>query len=152
MVTIWIKYFYAGQGEVMIADAKEVGKVFRSKREEMNLSLKEIESSTSIRSNYLDAIEEGNIDKFLSTVYMYGFMRQYASYLNLDIEVLARDYPEVFKLPQQQHEFDYGIGTLEKRKSLTGGIKWVPNLLWALGIGGVLMFAWWFAKLLGVIG
>lgn len=136
----------------MITDAKEVGKVFRAKREELNISLREIESSTSIRANYLEAIEEGNIDKFLSTVYMYGFMRQYASFLNLDIELLARDHPEVFKLPKQQHEFDYGIGTLEKRNSHSGGIKWIPNLVWVGGAGVVLLLAWWFAKLLGVVG
>jgi cytoskeletal protein RodZ len=136
----------------MIADAKEVGKVFRSRREEKNLSLKEIESVTSIRTNYLEAIEEGHLDKFLSTVYMYGFMRQYASYLELDVERLSRDFPEVFKLPKTQHEFDYGIGTLEKRGSMSGGVRWVPSLVWSGGIAAVLLVAWWFAKLLGVIG
>ena len=136
----------------MIADAKEVGKIFRSRREERNISLKEIESATSIRTNYLEAIEEGNLDKFLSIVYMHGFMRQYAVYLDLDIERLSMDFPAVFKLAKTEHEFDYGIGTLEKRGSMSGGVKWVPSLIWSAGTVVVLFVAWWLAKLLGVIG
>jgi cytoskeletal protein RodZ len=135
----------------MIADAKEVGLIFRSRREERNLSLKEIESVTSIRTNYLEAIEEGNLDKFLSGIYMHGFMRQYAIYLELDIERLSLDFPEVFKAIKTEHEFDYGIGTLEKRGSMSGGVRWVPSLIWSAGTVAVLVVAWWLAKLLGVI-
>lgn len=135
----------------MSTDAKKVGEVFRNKREEKNLSLKEIESTTSIRANYLEAIEEGTVRKFLTPVYINGFMRQYASFLGLDIEKLARDFPEVFSDKSEKHEFAYGIGTLEKRGSMSGGVKWVPNLLWTGGALGVLLLAWWLAKLLGVL-
>lgn len=135
----------------MVADAKKVGEAFRTKREELNLSLKEVESSTSIRSNYLEAIEEGSIEKFLSTVYMYGFMRQYAVFLGLDIEIMAREHPEVFRLPNAKHEFSFGIGTLERRPGTGGGIRNLPNLMWAGGVVVVLLLAWWFAKLLGVL-
>lgn len=135
----------------MVVDAKKVGEAFRTKREELNLSLKEVESSTSIRSNYLEAIEEGSIEKFLSTVYMYGFMRQYAVFLGLDIEIMAREHPEVFRLPNANHEFSFGIGTLERRSGAGGGIRNLPNLMWAGGVVAVLLLAWWFAKLLGVL-
>ena len=107
----------------MVVDAKIVGETFRTKREELNLSLKEVESSTSIRAHYLEAIEEGSIEKFLSTVYMYGFMRQYAVFLGLDIEIMAREHPEVFRLPNAKHEFDFGIGTLERRPGSSGGLS-----------------------------
>lgn len=135
----------------MITEAKKVGEIFRVKRVEKGLSLREIESSTSIRANYLEAIEEGNVQKFLSPVYMSGFMRQYAAYLGLDIEKLMRDFPEVFHLPNEKHEFAYGIGTLESRGNHSGGMRWLPNLLWAGGAIVVLLFAWWLAKVLGVL-
>ena len=57
----------------MLSDAKKVGEIFRAKREEKKISLKEVESSTSIRMSYLSAIEEGRTDAFHSTFYLYGF-------------------------------------------------------------------------------
>mgnify|MGYP001756798033 FL=1 len=53
----------------MEEEVKKVGQLFKGKREEKNLSLKEVENTTSIRVNYLEAIEEGRIEKFLSSVY-----------------------------------------------------------------------------------
>ncbi len=135
----------------MIAEAKKVGELFRARREERKLSLKEIESSTSIRMNYLAAIEEGCFEKFHATVYLYGFMRQYAAFLGLDVEKMAREFPEVFKLPKEKHDFAYGIGTLEMRGNSSHGIKWMPNLLWAGGIAAVLFVAWLLAKKLGLL-
>lgn len=135
----------------MVVDAKKVGETFRSKREQQGISLKEVESATSIRSNYLEAIEDGNVDNFLSTVYMYGFMRQYAVFLGLDVEQLARDHPEVFNLPDSSHEFSFGIGTLERRNGTGSSMASLSNLLWAGGIIGVLLLAWWFAKMVGVL-
>jgi cytoskeletal protein RodZ len=135
----------------MVAEAKKVGEIFRMKREQKSVSLKEVESSTSIRTTYLQAIEEGNIGKFLSTIYMYGFMRQYALYLGLDIEKLIKDYPELFKLPKETHDFAYGIGTLESRSSMHRGQRLLPRVLWVGGGALVLFLAWRLAKALGVL-
>ena len=128
---------------------RKVGALFRLKREEMSLSLKEIETATSIRILYLQAIEEGNIDQFLSSVYALGFLRQYSQFLGFDLEKLSKEYPEAFRFPLEKQEFAYGIGTLEMRSSPSGSIRWWPNLLWGalfvvLGIG-----AWYFGKLIG---
>ncbi len=135
----------------MIADAKKVGEIFRARREERNISLREIESSTSIRINYLSAIEEGAVDKFHSTVYLYGFMRQYATFLGLDIDKMTREFPEVFKLPIETHDFAYGIGTLERRGNSAHGAKWMPNLIWTAGVAVVLFLAWWLSKKMGLL-
>ncbi len=135
----------------MAVEAKKIGEIFRVKREQKSLSLKEVESSTSIRTTYLQAIEEGGIEKFLSTVYMYGFMRQYAVFLGLDIEKLIKEYPEFFKIPKETHEFAYGIGTMESRHSMNRGNRLLPKLVWAAGGALVLLLAWWLAKALGVM-
>ena len=129
----------------------KVGGLFKSKRKELNLSIKEIENSTSIRSSYIAAIEEGRVDQFLSSVYVLGFIRQYAIFLGLDIEQITKDHPTAFELPNEKHEFSYGIGTLEVRGSMGGGVKWFPNLMWAGLAAGVLVLAWYLAKYLGVI-
>ena len=100
---------------VMSEGLKKLGDAFRTKREEMNLSLKEVENATSIRMVYLQAIEEGRVDHFLSNVYALGFIRQYATFLGYENEALNKEFPEAFRLPIEKQEFAYGIGTMEIR-------------------------------------
>lgn len=135
----------------MEEEFKKLGTLFKAKREEKGLSIKEVENSTSIRSNYLEAIEEGRMQQSLCSVYILGFIRQYANFLGLEVEKVMKQFPEVFKTHAQKHEFDYGIGTLEVRGSLGGGVKWLPNLLWAGVSAVVLVLLWYFAKQMGVI-
>src|SRR3989344_4464802 len=125
---------------------EKLGSRFRAKREEMNLSLKEVENATSIRAIYLQAIEEGKMNHHLSSVYVLGFMRQYAQFLGFEVDKLVKDFSEAFRLSSEKQEFAYGIGTLERRGSPPSGVRWMPNLLWsslflALGIA-----VWFFGK------
>lgn len=135
----------------MSEELKRVGDLFREKRNELNLSLKEVENSTSIRSSYLEAIEEGQIHDYISGVYAIGFMKQYGQFLGIDIEGMMRDNPITFRMPAEKHEFNYGIGTLEVRGSMGGGVKWLPNLLWAGAVALILVAAWYLAKMLGIL-
>ncbi len=135
----------------MEEELKKLGLVFKTKREEKNLTIKEVENSTSIRSNYLEAIEEGRVKQTLSSVYILGFIRQYANFLGLEVDKIMVDYPNVFKVQTQKHDFAYGIGTLEVRGSLGGGVKWLPNLAWAGVSAIVLVLLWYFAKNMGLI-
>ncbi|WP_316357806.1 helix-turn-helix domain-containing protein [Candidatus Neptunichlamydia sp. REUL1] len=130
---------------------KKFGELFKSKRKELSLSLKEVENATSIRINHLESIEEGRDDDFLSPVYMLGFMRQYATFLGLDGDKLFEEHPKAVKLTQDKQDFAYGIGTLEVRGSMGGGVKWLPNLIWASVTVVVIVGAYYLAKYLGVI-
>jgi len=130
---------------------KKMGEDFRVKREGMNLSLKEVENAISIRALYLQAIEEGRVSQFLSAVYAIGFIRQYGSFLGYDPEKLAKEYPDALRLPPEKQDFAYGIGTMEVRGSLHGGIRWMPNAIWGIVIVATMIGAWYFAKFLGAI-
>jgi len=129
---------------------KKMGDKFRAKREEMSLSLKEIENATSIRILYLQAIEEGKVEHFLSTAYALGFIRQYGSFLGFDMEKIAKEHPDAFRLAPEKQDFAYGIGTLEMRGSPHGGIRWMPNLLWGGAIFVVGLCAYFLAKAVGI--
>ena len=135
----------------MSEDLKRLGAGLQAKRKELNLSLKEAENGTSIRSNYLEAIEEGSIAAQIAGIYAQGFVKQYAAFLGFEVERLMRDNPGAFRMPGEKHEFSYGIGTLEARGSQGGGVKWFPNLLWAGLSAVVLVVAWYLAKFLGVL-
>lgn len=128
-----------------------VGEIFRLRRAEMNLSLKEVENATSIRMTYLQAIEDGEISQVISPVYAKGFIKQYSAFLDLDGEKILRDNPN-FCIPAEKQEFAYGIGTLEVRGAPAGShVKRVPTLLWGAVVAAILLAAWYLAKNLGVL-
>lgn len=135
----------------MNEQTKSLGQLLQMKREERQISLKDVESATSIRMGYLQAIEEGSISKYISGIYALGFIRQYANFLGLSIDELSAAYPEAFKANKEKHEFSYGIGTLEVRNTSGSGSKWLPNLLWVSGSITLLMGIWYLIRYLGII-
>ena len=135
----------------MTEELKRVGEVLKSKRNEKNLSLKEVENATSIRQSFLEAIEEGSITDQVAGIYAQGFLKQYAIFLGLEVDQLLKQYPGAFRMPGEKHDFSYGIGTLEVRGSQSGGVRWFPNILWAGLSAVILILAWYLAKFLGVL-
>lgn len=134
----------------MESTLKKTGDMFKERRTERNLSLKEIETATSIRMNYLRAIEEGELFNLIAPVYAQGFIKQYAQFLGLDgNRILKEQVPPVKE--GVKHEFDYGLGTLEVRPTVGNGMKWFPNFAWVVMGLVVVIAAWFFAKYLGVL-
>jgi len=131
-------------------ESLHIGDRFKDRRKEMNLSLKEVENATSIRMSYLQAIEDGDVNRLISPIYAQGFVRQYAHFLGLDGDQIIRAHPEIFSRPEPQ-EFAYGIGTLEIRGHPGAGIKWVPNTVWIGAFVVILALAWFAAKFLDVL-
>ena len=131
-------------------DMKSLGEIFKQRRKEMNISLKEAENATSIRINYLNSIEEGEMNKLISPVYAQGFVKQYASFLGMDGESLIREHSQIFLRPEAQ-EFSYGIGTLEVRGNPGAGVKWFPNALWIILSVAAVVSGWYVAHLFELI-
>lgn len=63
---------------------QQVGDILRSEREKKGLTVKDIESATSIRALYIQAIEDGEFKVIPGEVYLKGFIRNYANYLGLN--------------------------------------------------------------------
>lgn len=128
---------------------KELGEEFRVRRQEMNLSLKEIETATSIRMNLLEAIELGNIQNKISPVYARGFIEQYAIFLGLQSEDYRKKLSSLF--PRQNHqEFVYGLGSVEMRASPAHGVKLLPGIVWTASFAILIGAAWFLSKYLGI--
>jgi len=68
------------------------GETLRKERERQKLTIQDIEQGTSIRSAYIEALENGDYDKLPGEVYAKGFVKNYANFLNLDAEKLAKDF------------------------------------------------------------
>jgi len=134
----------------MTEKTANICETFRLKREELNVSLREAETATSIRMSYLQAIENGNLNQLIPSVYAEGFVKQYARFLGMDGETIIREHPELLGKVGKQH-FDYGIGTLEVRDNPGAGVKWLPNAVWIGAFFLLLLSAWYLATVLGVI-
>jgi cytoskeletal protein RodZ len=114
------------------------------------MSLKDIENGTSIRTNYLQAIEDGHMERLISPIYAQGFVKQYAIFLGLDGERLVADGAELFRKPINQ-DFAYGIGTLEPRGNPGASVKWVPGSVWVIAFFLLMIGAYYLARALEVI-
>jgi cytoskeletal protein RodZ len=136
----------------MHSELVQLGAIFKGRREERRLSLKEVENATSIRMSYLQAIEEGNLGRLISPIYAHGFITKYAAFLEMDPEKLIREHPYVKKILSEKNdsEFTLGIGALEVRGSPGGEVKWLPNLMW-VGISvAAILSIWFLARYLGL--
>lgn len=69
-----------------------VGYTLRQERERQNLSIEDIEQGTSIRALYIEAIENGEYDKLPGKVYTKGFIKNYAQFLELDVNAIVKEF------------------------------------------------------------
>ncbi len=131
-------------------EKKRFGNLFRQKRQERGLSTKEVSHTLSIREAFIQAIEEGQLEKLLSPVHAQGFVKQYAAYLEMDVANLSKEFAPLFRSLSSNQEFEYGIGTMEMRSPQGGGVK-LPNLLWIGGSIAAIAILWVLAKFLDLI-
>jgi len=67
-----------------------VAQHLRAAREAQKLSINQIAEVTKIRTDHLRALEDGNYNIFAAPVYIRGFVRNYATFLKLDVpQVMA---------------------------------------------------------------
>lgn len=71
-----------------------LGQLLRQQRELLNLSLDDIERFTSIRTHYLQSLEQGDLDQLPSVVQGRGMLSNYSNFLNLDTEKLLLMFAE----------------------------------------------------------
>ena len=80
----------------------ELGQRLRAAREERELLIEEVADATRIPLNYLQALEEEALEIFTSDLHARGFLRNYASFLDLDPEEMADLYDQVRGSPRSR--------------------------------------------------
>jgi len=70
----------------------DLGALLRAAREKKGVSLAEVEEATRIRRRYLEALEQGRYAGLPARVYVEGFLRTYALYLELDPQEVINMY------------------------------------------------------------
>ena len=69
-----------------------VGYTLRQERERQGLTVNDIEQGTSIRALYIEAIENGEYDKLPGAIYTKGFIKNYAKFLGMDADAVAKEF------------------------------------------------------------
>ena len=69
-----------------------LGEKLKKLRGDFRMSLSEISKATKIQVKYLEYLENGQYDKLPAEVYVRGFLRSYARYLNIDEQALVKLY------------------------------------------------------------
>ncbi len=77
------------------------GAQLRQARERRNLSLDEVATKTRVQRRYLQALEEGTVDKLPEPVYARGFLKKYADFLGLDSAGIAERYFPMAEIRKQ---------------------------------------------------
>ncbi|MGI6484046.1 MAG: helix-turn-helix domain-containing protein [Candidatus Dojkabacteria bacterium] len=81
-----------------------VGEVLKNKRERLKISLDTASSETKIQKRFLQYIEKDEFFPFESEVFLTGFIKIYAKYLNLDVEKVLALYRRTNPIPKEKKE------------------------------------------------
>lgn len=88
---------------------KTIGNLLKKRREQLGLSLEEAEENLRIRRKYLAGLEEDNFDRFPSTIYIKGFLRNYCRFLELDEEKVLAIFRRQFNAEERRRIIPLGI-------------------------------------------
>ena len=109
------------------------GALLRAAREKKGWSLRDAEEATKIRMRYLEALEEENYDILPGAVYVKGFLRNYAKYLEIDPDEIIAMYQEsAEQKPQERPQETTPVMVASRSR---------PKWLKALVIGAVVVAA-----------
>lgn len=79
------RFLYSSSGDI------QIGTTLRKAREELGVTLDDVEDETKIRKRYLVALEREDYESLPSSMYARGFLKTYANYLGLDGESLSQE-------------------------------------------------------------
>lgn len=73
---------------------KEIGDIFKEKREEIGITIEEVASDLKIDSVLIDNLEDGNDRAFKDILEVKDIIKAYAKYLGIDADDILEDYQD----------------------------------------------------------
>jgi cytoskeletal protein RodZ len=129
-----------------------LGEWLQQRREELDLSLEQVEEDTRIRIRYLQALESEEFEALPDPVVGRGFLRNYAAYLDLDPQEANERYAAKVAppLPESLPSQDPPADTAEAFRpvalhEMPGQRSWRGLLvgLFAILVVALALLAWW---------
>lgn len=121
---------------------RTVGQILREARTEKLYTLEDVEKNTKIRKELLEALENDNYDKLPPPTFIQGFIKNYAKFLNIDVDkllaIFRRDFESKKHPPVVLESFSNPI----KQKKLRITPSRVIGLVVAVIILGFFAYLW----------
>lgn len=122
------------------ATSEKIGGILREAREAANATLDDISALLKIRSDHLQALENDDFDRLPGSVYAIGFIRTYATHLELNAGELIERYKAAVAVP---HLEDQGPNPQTEIEPISGALKiaigmaavFVVYILWLIAGG-----------------
>jgi cytoskeletal protein RodZ len=86
-----------------VRSVKELGAIIHQARKQKGLTLEDVEQETRIRTQFLIAIEEGELHEIPGEAYARAFIRSYAKVVGLDPDEMMAQY-DLRKNPPDLHD------------------------------------------------
>lgn len=83
---------------------KTIGETLKGRRERLGMTLTELEQRTQLKRETLKYIEENKFDQLAKVDYAEGFIRRYASVVNMDVNQLIKVHHE--EIPNHHNQLD----------------------------------------------
>mgnify|MGYP001507562426 FL=1 len=90
--------------KVEVSNLKTIGETLKGRRERLGMTLTELEQRTQLKRETIKYIEENRFDELSKVDYAEGFIRRYASVVNMDINQLIKVHHE--EIPNQHNQLD----------------------------------------------
>ena len=122
------------------ATSEKIGGILREAREASNATLDDISALLKIRSDHLQALENDDFERLPGSVYAIGFIRTYATQLELNAGELIERYKAAVAVP---HLEDQGPNPQTEIEPISGALKiaigmaavFVVYVLWLIAGG-----------------
>jgi cytoskeleton protein RodZ len=121
---------------------ESLGQILLREREKRGYSLDHVSRETNISRAYLEALEKENFAAFPGEPYLFGFLRNYAEYLELsadELMTLYRNY-KIQEQPSPMEKLLPPAQPLPLRAIVFAGVIVVLGLLLVLGWGDLVSF------------
>jgi len=119
------------------SDVLPPGDILRQRRQELGASLAEMESSLHIPQAKIEALENNDFEDFDAPVYVCGYLRSCARYLDLDAELLVQSYKCLLSEPGGDGEGDGDAARMSSSSSSATLMSRLPG-----GGGNKKWFVW----------
>ena len=119
---------------------EELCEQVKKRRETTGLTLDEISDATKIHRRFLEAIEEGRLERLPGLVYAKGFVRNYLSYIGA--EDLFEEFENLLQADTDKMQTETLVNYMPPQKGFQKTSRW---WLWAslLVVIGVSIFIFW---------
>ncbi|HGO3353073.1 TPA: helix-turn-helix domain-containing protein [Staphylococcus aureus] len=97
---------------------KTVGEALKGRRERLGMTLTELEQRTGIKREMLVHIENNEFDQLPNKNYSEGFIRKYASVVNIEPNQLIQAHQDEIPSNQAESEWDEVITVFNNNKDL----------------------------------